>query len=419
MPIFARLAKCPAAPSRLLTWPRPPRKEPRIYRKAPSHGVDLTALYALPDHEVVSGLIPGIGDRHLGIDEAVEQIRATPGMIPVAIDPESESGGGGKVYWADIGSHPYREWQHIFTVATLAQRGEIGQAFATDFAILQDDRILADPIEPSGFLFHISRCGSTLTGKALARSEHHVVINQGAPLQRGFWAAITRDWSQGAAPSPENLKAFRNLVLALTRRRQPQEERAFIKFISWNTLYMDFALGAFPATPALFLYREPVEVIASVLRETSAVVWAKGRPQAGFLSGQDWRATGAMDEVEYLAHCFANYLGFALQMEDRVHLLNYVDIKPGNFADILALGLDFRPASGELALMLEQFNFHSKDDSDRQQFKSDSAQKRASIPEADRRRVAEICGDLMQRLDRSPANLFPRSQSLASAVRSG
>src|SRR3546814_13289373 len=80
---------------------------------------------------------------------------------------------------------------------------------------------------------------------------------------------------------------------------------------------MELPPAAFPQVAALFLYRDPVEVIASVLRETSAVVWAKGRPQAGFLSGQDWRATGAMDEVEYLAHCFANYLRHALQMEER------------------------------------------------------------------------------------------------------
>src|SRR3546814_881795 len=185
--------------------------------------------------------------------------------------------------------------------------------------------------------------------------------------------------------SPQNLKACRNLVLALTRRRFAQEERAFIKFISWNTPYMDFALAAFPQMPALVLYREPVEVIASVLRETSAVVWAKGRPQAGFLSGQDWRATGAMDEVEYLAHCFANYLRHALQMEERAHLLNYVDINPENFADILVRGLNFRPPADELVLMLDQFNFNSTDDSDRQRFKSESAAQRASIPEDDRK----------------------------------
>lgn len=379
----------------------------------------MTALYALPDHEVVSSLIPGIGDRLLGVEEAFARIRATPGMIPVAIDPETESGGKGKVLWADIGSHPYREWQHIFTVSTLAEKGDIGDSFVTDFAILQDDRILADPIEPSGFLFHISRCGSTLTGKALARSPRHVVINQGAPLQRGFWAAITRDWTQEATASPENLKAFRNLVLALTRRRFAQEERAFIKFISWNALYMDFALAAFPQVPALFLYREPVEVIASVLRETSAVVWAKGRRQAGFLSGLEWQATGALGEVEYLAHCFANYLRHAARMEGRVGLLNYVDIRPENFEAILARGLDFRPGADELALMLEQFNFHSKDDSDKQQFTSDSAQKRAAIPASDQALIAQLCGEAMVRLDTSPANIFARSQSLASSPQSG
>ncbi len=379
----------------------------------PADGFPLTALYALPDHEVVSGLIPGIASRYLGADDAVAAIRAAPGMIPVAIDPEIDSGGGGKVFWADIGDYPYREWQHIFTISTLAEQGGLGASFVTDFAILQDDRILADPIEPSGFMFHISRCGSTLTGKALARSPRHLVINQGAPLQRGFWATITRDWAEDAVPSAENLKAFRNLVLAMTRRRFAQEERAFIKFISWNTLYMDFALAAFPQVPALFLYRDPVEVIASVLRETSAVVWAKGRPQAGFLSGRDWRATAAMDEIEYLAHCFARYLGFAGQMDGRVALVNYTDIKPEKFAAILDRGLDFRPAPDELALMLEQFNFHSKDDNNQQQFTSDSAQKRASISETDRRRVAEICGDAVARLDTSPANLFPRAQALA------
>ena len=89
----------------------------------------MTALYALPDHEVVSGLIPDIMHRHLGTEEAIARIRAVPGMIPVAIDPETQTGGTGKVLWADIGEHPYREWQHIFTVSTLAEQGRIGASF--------------------------------------------------------------------------------------------------------------------------------------------------------------------------------------------------------------------------------------------------------------------------------------------------
>ncbi|OGS54241.1 MAG: hypothetical protein A3J40_00350 [Erythrobacter sp. RIFCSPHIGHO2_12_FULL_63_10] len=379
----------------------------------------MTALYALPDHEVVTGLIPGIAQRYFGVDEAVARIRATPGMVPIAIDPETETGGAGKVLWADIGDHPFREWQFMYTVEALAKSGAIGDSFTSDFAILQDDRILADPIEPSGFLFHISRCGSTLTAKALARLPRHVVINQGGPLQRGFWAAITRDWTEEAVPSPENLKAFRNLVLAMTRRRRSEQERAFVKFISWNTLYMDFAMQAFPDVPALFLYREPVEVIASVLRETSAVLWAKGRRQAGFLTGLDWRTTADMGTVEYLALCFARYLKLAEETSGRVAHVNYTAINPENFPQMLSRGLNFDPGPDELALMQEQFHFHSKDDSDQQKFRSDSAEKRASMPPEDQRKVAGICGDLVARLDRSAANLFSRSQSLASGAQSG
>ena len=371
----------------------------------------MTALYALPDHEVVQDLIPSITHTHLAGDEAVAAIRETPGLVPVAINPEAETGGKGKVLWADLGDHPFREWQFMYTVQALAKDGAIGRSFTTDFAILQDDGILADPIEPAGFMFHISRCGSTLSAKALARSPRHVVINQGGPLQRGFWATITRDWTQDAEATPENLRAFRNLVLAMTRRRQPQQTHAFVKFISWNTLYMDFAMQAFPQVPALFLYRNPVEVIASVLRETSAVLWAKGRRQAGFLAGCDWQATEAMDTVEYLSRCFANYLRTALESERQVAHVNYTQINPANFPAMLERGLDFRPDEAELSLMLEQFRFHSKDDSDKQTFTSDSAEKRASMPEEDKQTAARICGDLVARLDMSPANLFSAATS--------
>ncbi|MEN3950273.1 hypothetical protein [Iodidimonas sp. SYSU 1G8] len=362
----------------------------------------MKALYALPDHEVVMELIPGIVDTHLSADDAVARIRATNGLVPVAIDPAD----GGKVLWADIGDHPFQEWQFMYTVQSLAQKGDIGEAFTTNFSILLDDRILADPISPSGFIFHVSRCGSTLTAKALARSPRHVVINQGGPLQRGFWATITQDWAHEAEPTPDNLKAFRNLVLAMARRRRPEQRYSFVKFISWNTLYLDFVSRAFPDVPAVFLYREAVEVIASVLRETTAILWAKGRPQAGFLTGMDWRETIEMDDVRYLAICFAEYFRLALNANGRVTHINYTNINPETFPVILRQGLRFEPGDGEFELMVEQFRFHSKDDSDKVEFQSDSAEKRAAMPESDRRVIEQECAALMEKLDRSPDNLF-------------
>jgi len=371
----------------------------------------LTALYALPDHEVVMALVPHIGNTRLSNDAAVERIRAVPGIVPLAIDPGTE-GSDALVLWADIGDHPFREWQYMFTVEALAKAGQIGEGFTTALDILLDNRVLADPIEPAGFMFHISRCGSTLTGKAIARSPRNLVINQGGPLQRGFWAAITGDFTQPAEPSADNLAMFRNLVLAMTRRRRPEQAHSFVKFISWNTLYIDFAMQAFPQVPALFLYRNPVEVIASVLRETSAVLWAKGRRQAGFLAGCDWQATQDMGEVEYLARCFARYLEVAEQAQRPVAHVNYRDINPANFPAMLSRGFGFEPGTDELALMAEQFAFHSKDDSDSRKFQSDSAQKQSEIADEDKALVASFCAGPMARLDASPANLFPQAERL-------
>lgn len=368
----------------------------------------MTAIYALPDHQVVLALVPRIGRTRLSNEQAVARIRAVPGMVPLAID----HGGNGqepRVLWGDIGDYPFREWQYMFTVEALAKQDAIGERFSTALDILLDDRIAVDSLEPAGFMFHISRCGSTLTGKALARSPRHLVINQGGPLQRGFWAAITGDFTRGIEASAENLAMFRNLVLAMTRRRLPEQRLAFVKFISWNTLYIDFAMQAFPQVPALFLYRDPVEVIASVLKETSAVLWAKGRPQSGLLADTDWRDTQAMGEVEYLARCFANYLTVAEASARPVAHVNYRDINPASFPVMLARGLDFDPGADELALMLEQFRFHSKDDSDSKAFTADSAAKQDAIAEADKALVARFCSQPLARLDASPANLFPRS----------
>ncbi|RME66589.1 MAG: hypothetical protein D6782_04035 [Alphaproteobacteria bacterium] len=364
--------------------------------------MQLTALYALPDHEVVAALLPAVATRHLTDAQARARVADCQGLVPVAIDHANA-----RVLWADLGAHPYREWQFLYTLEKLAKDGAVGECFASDASLLADEAIARDGIMPSGFIFHVSRCGSTLLAKSLARLPAHVVVNQGGPLQRGFWALATDDWRRPLEPTPTHLRMFRNLVLAMTRRRAAGQNRAFVKFISWNILYASFVMQAFPGVPCLFLYREPVEVIASVMKETTAALVAKPTRQAGFLIAGDWRKAAAMGDIEYLARCYANYFRTALAIADaRLHYLNYTAITRDNLAAILRKGLHFDPAEADLAAMLEQFRYHSKDDSDRQSFRPDSAQKQAAMADADRRLVGEICKGLIEKLDNAQRNLF-------------
>jgi len=359
-------------------------------------------LYAIPDHEVVDAVLPDIVRTRMATAEAVELIAANKGIVPLAINHND----GGSIYWGDIGTYPYAEWQYMFTVDKLAREGQIGTPFATDMDVLLHDEIIADSIAPSGLIFHISRCGSTLLGKALARTPKHIVINQGGPLQRGFWAWLTDDWKTETQATPENLAMFRRLVGAMTRPRTGIETASFVKFISWNALYMDFVHKAYPGLPSLFLYRDPVEVIASVLKETTAALLAKGTLEAEFLTGLPPEENNAIANVDYLARCFARYFQTALDHAGDVQLLNYTDINADKFPEIVDKGLRFTPQTEDMPLMLEQFNFHSKDDSDKAKFKSDSADKQKAIGAEDRALIEKHCAGFVDRLDASPYNVF-------------
>jgi hypothetical protein len=359
-------------------------------------------LYAYPEHLVIQNLLPGIGERRIGVTEARALIARTPGIVPIGIDPD----GAGAVYWADIGDYPFREWQFLFTIDHLAREGQITTSFSTPVDVLVDPEIARRGLAPRGFIFHVSRCGSTLLAKSLARSDENIVINQGGPLQHGFWTLITDNWQRPLEATEENLALFRQLVLAMTRVRAPGQKNAFIKFISWNTLCMDFVAKAFPGIPMIFLYRDAAEVIASVMKNTTAALEARGSAKGEFISGsrQD------LDDIAYLSKCYKKYFQKALKAaKNDLRVVNYKDINADNGLEIFARGLGYNPSEAEWNKMRAQFSLYSKDDTGAQTFKSDKAEKRRAITDEQQKTIDNECRELAAELDRCSGNLFPRS----------
>lgn len=362
-------------------------------------------LYALPDHEVMENLLPGIRDKYLSIIDAVERIKSRPGLVPVAINPHDN----GLVYFADIGDTPLLEWKHIYTIERLAQENAIGEIFSTDLKILLRDDLDADCLSPSGLIFHVSRCGSTLFTKALARSPRNLVIIQGGPLQEGFWASITDQWQHPPEINERNILMLRNLVRLMARKRRPEYEFCFLKMISWNVIYLDLFRAAFPDASALYLYRNPVEVIANVLQETTAVLNAKGGLLAGELTGLLPRDTARMSNVEYLAHCYAHYFNVVLDSAENagLHLVNYRQLRHSKaFAHILAQGLNLRPDNAGLEQMREQYLYYSKDDTDTTLFTGDIDDMLDILPEHDKQTIERVCEETLARLDASNRNIY-------------
>lgn len=127
--------------------------------------------------------------------------------------------------------------------------------FATPINLFVSRAEDAPPID--GFIFHMSRCGSTLVAQMLAAVPDHIVVSEAPVLD-----ALILRVASGAAP----LGSIKAMVDALTRNRTGQGRHRFIKLDSWHALAMPLLRRVFPEIPWVFLYRNPVEVLVSQQR---------------------------------------------------------------------------------------------------------------------------------------------------------
>ncbi|HEY1796191.1 MAG TPA: hypothetical protein VGG57_08725 [Stellaceae bacterium] len=116
---------------------------------------------------------------------------------------------------------------------------------------------------PDGFIFHMSRCGSTLVAQMLAALPSHIVVSEAAPLD----AAVQLD--RGAPPlaADGHAGALAAMVAALGRRRFGGERHYVLKLDAWHTLALPLFRRVFPQVPWVFLYRDPIEVLVSQMAE--------------------------------------------------------------------------------------------------------------------------------------------------------
>jgi len=132
----------------------------------------------------------------------------------------------------------------------------------TPIEFLDAPDYFSNGLKPTGFIFHLSRCGSTLISQMLAALEQNVVISEASPID--FVLRTPQ------IPDQQRVKWLQNMINALGQKRNSFEENFFIKFDSWNTSELSLIKRAFPEVPWIFLYRNPVEIIVSHIRQRGA-----------------------------------------------------------------------------------------------------------------------------------------------------
>jgi hypothetical protein len=177
-----------------------------------------------------------------------------------------------RVFWRD--SRPMVDWVHLgtrrFTEPFFSQTiqpclwrpADMLFRHQTPLEELGETAGTRPSVRPTGFIFHMSRCGSTLTSQMLAALPSNIVLSEVEAIDN----LLSTRFKHPQITEDQQVQWLRWLVGVLGWQRSSVEKNLFIKFDSWHILFLPLIERAFPGVPWIFQYREPVEVMASAQR---------------------------------------------------------------------------------------------------------------------------------------------------------
>ncbi|MEO5645793.1 MAG: sulfotransferase family protein [Bacteroidia bacterium] len=160
--------------------------------------------------------------------------------------------------WLFIGQKKITEPFFDETISACLSLPENSEMPCTTDETLLERAVMADAVSPSAFIFHISRCGSTLLSQLLCIDERFIVLSEVPLLDQ-----VLRLPFSGRKDAAYAEKLFPAVLSLLGQKRNGNEEYLFVKTDSWHLMFFETIRKLFPAVPALLLYRSPAEVIRS------------------------------------------------------------------------------------------------------------------------------------------------------------
>lgn len=247
------------------------------------------------------------------------------------------------------------------------------EKFAEFDALLQLDKVLPR-VEPSGFIFHSSRCGSTLLANACRALNNSIVLSEPGAVDK----LVARFITDADDSVKETLYSvfLRAVVNALAQNEN--EQRVFIKFSCCSVSQLERIRRIWPRVPWVFLYRDPVETIVSNVRNPPA--WLLGEDHGdhrvlAHITGTSPSEVAEMSLEERCARSIGSFFTTAHTLaNDTRLLLNYNQLTLPAISSILNF-FDVRPAPEELEKIASGSRIYSKELSGTREFVSDAGAK--------------------------------------------
>lgn len=108
--------------------------------------------------------------------------------------------------------------------------------------------------QPAGFIFHLSRCGSTLVSGCLSELDSTMVLSE-PPV----FTELLLDTSLDRAQKRDGIAALVSAIAVAV----PGRRDLVVKWNAWDIFQWELLHDLYPEVPSLMLVRDPVEILAS------------------------------------------------------------------------------------------------------------------------------------------------------------
>lgn len=236
-----------------------------------------------------------------------------------------------------------------------------------------------------GFIFHMSRCGSTLFTQMLGSSNKFFVLSEPTIINAVLDPLLKIDFS-----TRERL--LKACIRGLNSCSPIESEMMIIKFRSWNILFIDLILGCFKKVPWIFIHRDGVEVLASVIEKPPGWLRSKNLYTDYFsqILNIDTIQMRNMESIEFGIRLLGRFCIKAKEYQsDNKVFLDYNDIK-ADFFDILLNHWGIELTESERTESLRISSLYSKDVENKKTFTSDKDEKQKKITKQQRKQVLDL-----------------------------
>lgn len=185
----------------------------------------------------------------------------------------------------------------------------------TTLAAVKDLLHAYPPLEPTLFIFHLSRCGSTLLARLLEADRTCRTFAEPAVLSEVYWPGYPDKHQQA-------LEALPSVIGSLGYGAPSYQKHLVVKLTSPQMgLFLPLLKQCYPQAGCVLVHRNPVEIVVSNLQNASSFIVRPRWPNLSWETGIPIPELQRMDTVELTVHWIQAKLRAALKHKELFDLV--------------------------------------------------------------------------------------------------